>query len=155
MKNIALAAFLLAALTPPAFARPAQGPAISVPLASQATVEQPIGGSLVLRVRGDATGFEVEITSTKPVRDCYANLVHSAPHGPDASDVMPWHVTQHRFPDTRLIPVCGHSLAAEVSLVSPQISVDGERFTSGTLVVRIKPSKRGPRAGAQHLRRIG
>ena len=147
MKSIALATFLSCALGAIAQAAPAALPPISVSLASRSDVERVIGRSLRLHVWGDASGFEVEVTTTKPVRGCFPNRVHWAAHGPDPSELLPWQVAARRFPDMRLIPVCGEALAVEVSLVSPVLTGDAEQFASGTLVVSVKSRKQVSRDG--------
>lgn len=120
---------------------------IVVPLTSGASVERTVHGSLRLLVSGDPGGFVVEVVSSKRLRGCYHNLVHEAPHGPDPSDVMPWHVKSRYFENTRVIPVCGRALEVKISLQSPALSPDGERFTAGSLVVTVLPARRASRAG--------
>lgn len=148
MKSIALPMFLSCALlSVDALGAPAAVPPISVSLASRANVERAIGRSLRLHLWGDAGGFEVEVTSTRPVRGCFPNRVHWAAHGPDPSELLPWQVAARRFPDTRLIPVCGEALAVAVLLVSPVLTQDAGHFASGTLVVSVKPGKQVSRDG--------
>lgn len=148
MKLIALPMFLSCALLRVgARGAPVMVPPISVLLASRSNVERAIDRSLVMRLWGDASGFEVEVTSTKPVRGCFPNLVHWAAHGPDPSEVLPWQVAARRFSDTRLIPVCGESFSVEVSLVSPVLTADAEHFASGTLVVSVEARKQVARDG--------
>ncbi len=136
MKLIAIPAFL--AISQTAVAQP-----ITIPLGAPASVEQS-AGSLMLRIDGNEAGFDVKVTSKSPVHGCPRNLIHASPHGPDLSEVLPWHVSRQYFPNKRVIPVCSHALTAEVTLVSPELSPDGERFTSGKLVVTLKPSKPVP-----------
>lgn len=142
MKHIAFLPFL--ACAPGAAGAPIVGAGITMPLASSASAERPIGAALLLRVAGNATdGFEVEVTSRTALRGCQPNLVHWSPHGPDPSEVLAWQVTAARFPDTRRVPVCGHDLIVEIALVAPAISPDGARFTSGTLVVSVEHRDQG------------
>lgn len=110
---------------------------VAVSLTSASSTERGIGRAMFLRVSGDARGFEVEVTSRKPVRHCFDNRVHRASHGPDPSEVLPWQVAVGRFSNTRWIPVCGVPRMVEISLVSPMLSADHERFVGGQLIVRM------------------
>jgi hypothetical protein len=149
MKTIALTAFLLLAFGASTHAALAAGAGpLAIPLASPSAIERAVSRSLLLRITGNAEGLEVELISTKPVRGCFHNLVHRAPHGPDPSEVLPWQVAAGRFPNIRSIPVCGHALMVEISLVSPILSSDKTRFTAGELVVTIKPRNKVSNAGA-------
>ena len=140
MKSLALLSFLFAGC---AVHAAEFGPRVQVPVASAADANRTFGRSMHLRVSGSAEeGFEVELVAPRRARDCYPNLVHWAPHGPDPSEVLPWHVAKRYFPNERTIPVCGQELAVEIRLVAPTVSLDGTRFTSGTLVVTAKHGKR-------------
>lgn len=123
-------------------AAPVSEPQLRMSLDSSTNAERAFGASLFLHVQGTAEdGFEVKVVAPRRIRGCYPNLVHWAPHGPDPSDVMPWHVAQRYYPNTRVIPVCGHKLAVEITLASPVVSPNATRFTSGMLVVTVKHAK--------------
>ncbi|KRA70687.1 hypothetical protein ASD78_17790 [Lysobacter sp. Root667] len=120
---------------------------VEVPLAIEAVAEQRISSSLRLHVQNYGESVGIEVLSNKPVAGCFENLAHRWPHGPDPSEIMAWHVTEHYYEEPRLISVCGRSLTVKVELVGPQVSEDGKRFLSGTAVVTVQPSKRVSRRG--------
>lgn len=148
MKIVAVTAFLLLAFGASTHAALAvNAGSLAIPLGSPSTIERVVGRSLLLRITGNAEGLEVQISSSRPVRGCFPNLLHRAPHGPDPSEVLPWQIAAGRFPNIRYIPVCGRALMVEISLVSPLLSGDKTRFTAGELVVSIKPRTKVSHAG--------
>jgi hypothetical protein len=118
----------------------AEQASITIPMTTAADVKKRIAGSLEMRVFGDEGGFQVEVTSQRHVRGCFHNLAHWAPHGPDLSDVMPWHTSAKWYPNIRVVSVCGHPLELVISIVSPQVAGEGnkEKFVAGTLAVTVR-----------------
>jgi len=87
-------------------------------------------------------GWEVEVLR-RPVSVDSRNLIHSAPHGPDLSEVFAWHVAERHFPDERIIDVRGYPITVTIQLIDPRVTGKGPdaRFVSGRLRVSWKPRK--------------
>lgn len=137
---------LMLLLVSPFVAAAATLPTITLPLTQTGNAQIKVGRALVLRVSGRPDDFQVAVTTTKKIRGCPDNLIYYAPHGPDPSDVMPWHVQTHYFPNVRTIPVCCFPLNVEVRLHHVRSAGKGPnaRFTAGTLTATVlpRPAKR-------------
>jgi hypothetical protein len=115
----------------------------TLPLTSAGDVTERIDKSLTLHIQGDENGFWIEVNSDKRVPRCHPNLAHWAPHGPDPSDVLPWHVATAHYPNVRSIPICGYPLTLDVEMSSVRISGQNESatFAEGTLVVTVTKTR--------------
>jgi hypothetical protein len=136
MKDLALGLMVL--LT--AAASLAKHPvSITVPPTEYRDAAVAISGNLTLRVHGGPADYQVEVTSKKAARSCYHNLVYQAPHGPDPSGVLPWHIKTQYYRNVRTVPVCGHRLVVEIRVSNPEVAGEGPeaKFTSGTLTATV------------------
>jgi len=118
----------------------AEHASITIPMNAAADVKKRINSSLQLRVFGYEKEFQIEVTSRRHVHGCFHNLAYAAPHGPDQSGIMPWHVTNAFYPNTRVVSVCGYPFEVVISIASPQIAGEGNmaRFVGGTLTATIR-----------------
>ncbi|MBI1891169.1 MAG: hypothetical protein HYS18_11015 [Burkholderiales bacterium] len=143
MKNLLIV--FIGLITSAAFA---QNLNTTIPLSQDANTTLVISPSLTLKIAGDPRAFDVIVNATEQDAGCNQNRIHAAPHGPDQSQVMPWHVKDRYFPNTRNIPVCGTPFSVEISLLNPEIAGNDTemKFTAGTLNVRVsRHTKKDPR----------
>lgn len=107
-------------------------------------VTRRIGSGLLLRVRKEQSatqpnfGWDVEVVRL-PERPSSKNLLYhnDGGHGPDASMIYAWQVSQDFYPNRREIAVAGYPVVVTIELTDPKVTGEesDSAFVSGTLTV--------------------